>query len=99
MAGHPSILLRREVNGEGWSVTSAVASKKIGEREFACLEVKGRMRFYSDGPTEVVTTRYLSPDVPGHLVEQVEEFFRVGDKGAPTRYMVVHQKVSELKIQ
>ena len=99
LAGHPSILLRREVNGEGWRVTSASASKKIGGREFACLEIKERMRFYSDGPMEVVTTRYLSPEAPGHLVEEVEEFFRVGDKGALTPYMVVHQKVVELKIQ
>jgi len=37
--------------------------------------------------------------VPGHLIEQVEEFFRVGGEGASTPYMVVHQKVAELKIQ
>lgn len=99
LAGHPSILLRQEVNGEGWSVTSAKVSKRIGESEFACVEIKSRMRFYSDGPMEVFTTQYLSPEVPGHLVEQVEEFFKVGDKGVPTPHMVVHQKVVELKIQ
>src|SRR5215217_1880982 len=31
LAGHPSILLRQETNGGGWRVTSAKASKKIGE--------------------------------------------------------------------
>ena len=99
LAGHPSILLRQEVNGEGWRVTSAKASKKIGEREFECVEIKTRMRFYSDGPAEVLTTQYLSPEVPGHMVEELEEFFRVGDKGVLTPYMVIHQKVLELKIQ
>jgi hypothetical protein len=99
LAGHPSILLRQETNGFGWRVTSVKASKKIGEREFECVEIKGRMRFYSDGPAEAVTTQYLSPEVPGHVVEVIEEFFRVGEKGALTPYMVIHQKVAELKIQ
>jgi hypothetical protein len=99
LAGHPSILLRQEVNGEGWRVTSAKALRKVGEREFECVEIKKRMRFYSGGPAEVSTTQYLSPEVPGHVVEELEEFFRVGDGGALTPYMVVHRKVSELKIQ
>ena len=99
LAGYPSILLRRETNGEGWRITSAKASKKIGAREFECVEIKRRMRFYSDGPMEVMTTQYLSPEVPGHLVEQVEEFFRVGEKGVLIPSMVVHQKVLEIKIQ
>jgi hypothetical protein len=99
LAGHPSILLRQEVNGEGWAVTSAKASKRIGGREFACVEIKKRMRFHSGGPMEVLTTRYLSPEVPGHVVEELEEFYRVGEKGAPTPHMFVHQKVVELKIQ
>jgi hypothetical protein len=99
LAGHPSILLRQETNGEGWRVTSVQSSKKIGEREFACVEIKSRMRFYSDGPMMHVATQYLSPEVPGHLVEEIEEFFRVGDKGALTPYMVVHQKVVEVKVQ
>lgn len=99
LAGHPSILLRKEGNGHGWSITSAKASKKIGDREFACVEIKSRMRFYSDGPMEDVTTQYLSPEVPGHLVEEVKEFFRVGEKGVLTPHMVIHRKVVEIKVQ
>jgi hypothetical protein len=92
-------LLRQETNGEGWVVTSAKASKKIGEREFECVEIKRRMRFYSGGPMMHVSTQYLSPEVPGHVVEEMEEFYRVGEKGVLTPDMVVHQKVVELKIQ
>ncbi|HEV7893391.1 MAG TPA: hypothetical protein VGP08_22430 [Pyrinomonadaceae bacterium] len=99
LASHPSILLRQETNGEGWRITSARASKKVGEREFECVEIKKRMRFYSGGPMVHVTTQYLSPEVPGHVVEEVEEFYRVSDKGVLTLNMVVHQKVVELKIQ
>lgn len=99
LAGYPSILLRQETNGGGWRITSAKASKKIGDREFECVEIKKQMRFYSDGPMMHVTTQYLSPEVPGHMVEELEEFFRVGEKGVLTPYMVTHQKVVELKIQ
>lgn len=99
LASHPSILLRQEANGEGWRITSAKASRKIGEREFECVEIKRRMRFYSDGPMMHVSTQYLSPEVPGHFVEELEEFYRVSDKGVLTLDMVVHQKVVELKIQ
>ncbi len=100
LASHPSILLRQEVNGVGWSVTSARALKKIGEREFPCVEIKKRMRIYSGGQMDVLTTQYLSPHVPGHLVEEIQEFFKVGKKQErPTPYMVIHQKVVEVKIQ
>lgn len=99
LAGHPSVLLRRETNGEGWSITSVKASKKIGEREFECVEIENRMRFYSDGQMLDVTTQYLSPEVPGHFVEEVKEFYRVGSKGELTPSMVIHRKVVELKIQ
>lgn len=100
LASHPSIVLRKEVNGgPGWRVTSARVTKKIGEREFPCVEIKRRMRFYHHGPIDVITTQYLSPDVPGHLVEQIEEFFKVKKKQvSPAPYMVVHQKVVELKL-
>lgn len=100
LAGHPSILLRKEVNGVGWRVTSAKVLKKIGEREFLCVEIRERMSIYSDGHIDVVTTRYLSPEVPGHLVEEIQEFSRIGKKQerlAP--HMVIHQKVVEVKLQ
>ena len=99
LAGHPSILLRQETAGEGWRVTSAKVSKKIGGREFECVEIKSRMRFHSRGTMEDLTTRYLSPEVPGHLVEEVKEVFKVGEKGVLTPYMVSHLKAVELKIQ
>lgn len=47
-----------------------------------------------------MTTQYLSPDVPGHLVEEIQEFTKVEkEQTSSAPYMVVHQKVVELKLQ
>jgi hypothetical protein len=101
LASHPSIVLRSElVGGSGWNVTSPRVMKKIGEREFSCVEIKKWMRFYSQGPNDAMTIQYLCPDVPGHLVEERQEFFKV-KKGqrSSTPFQVVHLKVVELKLQ
>jgi hypothetical protein len=101
LASHPSVVLGKEVKGgSGWRVTSARVIKKIGEKEFPCVEIKKWLSIYSHGQIDVITTQYLSPNVPGHLVEQIEEYFKVKKKqrsSAP--YMVVHQKAVELKLQ
>jgi hypothetical protein len=101
LAGHPSIVLRKEVNGgSGWKVTSTRVIKKIGDREFPCVEIKKWMRFYSQGPNDAMTTQYLCPDVPGHLVEEIQEFFKVKkEQRSSTPFQIVHQKVVELKLQ
>jgi len=100
LASHPSIVLRKEVKGgPGWGVTSASVIRRVGEREFPCVEIKKRMRLSHRGPIDLITTQYLSPDVPGHLIEQIEEFFEVKEgqvSSAP--YLVVHQKAVGLKL-
>jgi len=101
LASHPSIVLRKDVKGgPGWKVTSTRVIKKIGDREFRCVEIKKWMRFYSQGPNDAMTTQYLCPDVPGHLVEEIQEFFKV-KKGhrSSAPFQIVHQKVVELKLQ
>jgi hypothetical protein len=101
LASDPSIVLRKEdLGGSGWRVTSARVMKKIGQAEFPCLEIKKWMSFYSDGPNDSMTTQYLSPDVPGHLVEEIKEFFKV-KKGqrSSAPFQVVHQKVMELRLR
>ncbi len=97
LSDHASIVLRKESNGLGWQVTSTRVTKKIGDREFRCVEIKRRMSINSDGLTDVTTTQYLSPDIPGHLVEMVQEFVKV-KQGKPMAVpdMVIHQKVVEL---
>jgi hypothetical protein len=99
LASQPSILLRKEVNGEGWRVTSARVKKTIGDKEFSCIEIKKSMRFFSDGPAESVTTQYRCPGVPGHMVEEIQELFRAWRRErSPTPFQVVHQKVVEIKL-
>ena len=98
LATTPSILLKYDVNGVGWSIASAHVVKKIAGREFLCLEIKKRMIIYSGGKLNVVTTQYLSPDVPGHLVEQTDEFFEIKNGSANALpKLVVYTKVVEIK--
>jgi hypothetical protein len=47
-----------------------------------------------------MTTQYLCLDVPGHLVEEIQEFFKVKrEQRSSTPFQIVHQKVVELKVQ
>lgn len=99
LAGHPSIVLRKEVNGEGWRVTSVRVKKTVGDKDFSCVEIKKSMRFFSDGPSEAVTTQYRCPGVPGHVVEEIQEFFKIKkEQRSSTPFQVVHQKVVEIKL-
>jgi hypothetical protein len=99
LASHPSIVLRKEVVDERWRVTSARVKKTISDKEFSCVEIKKSMRFFSDGPSESVTTQYRCPGVPGHVVEEIQEFFKIKkDQRSSTPFRVVHQKVVEIKL-
>lgn len=99
LSSHPSLVLRKEVNGEGWRITSARVKKMVGGKEFSCIEIKKSMQFFFDGPSESLTTQYRCPGVPGHVVEEIQELFRLkkGQRNS-TPFQVVHQKVSEIKL-
>lgn len=98
LASHPSVVLQKEHGSSGWRVNSARVTKSVGGRDFSCVEIKKWMRFHSDGPADDLTTQYLCPDVPGHMVEQISEFFRIkkGQRSSKP-FQVVHQKVVEVK--
>jgi hypothetical protein len=99
LASDASLVLRKEVNGEGWRVTSARVKKTVAGKAFSCIEIKKSMRFFSDGPSESLTTQYRCPGVPGHVVEETQEFFRL-KKGqrSLTPFQVVHQNVVEIRL-
>jgi hypothetical protein len=98
LASHPSVVLRKEFNGQGWRVTSMRVKKTVGDKNFSCIEIKKSMSFFSDGPSEALTTQYRCPGVPGHVVEEIQELFRIwkGER-SPSPFQVVHQKVVEIK--
>jgi hypothetical protein len=99
LASHPSVVLGKEVNDEGWRVTSARVKKSVGDKEFSCVEIKKSVRFYSDGPSESVTTQYRCPGVPGHVVEEIQELFKFKkEQRTATPFQVVHQKVTKIKL-
>jgi hypothetical protein len=97
LASHPTVVLREDSGRRTWEVASVRVVKKIGGREFKCVKTIAKSTI--PGPIEVITTQYLSPDVPGHLIEQVEEFYKVNKEGKErVLYMVVHQQVVEVRI-
>lgn len=97
LAGHATVVLRKDSGRTTWEVASVRVLKKIGGREFQCVKTIAKSTI--PGPMEVITTQYLSPDVPGYLVEQVEEFYKVNKEGKErVLSMVVHQQVAEVRI-
>lgn len=96
LAGHPTVVLRKDSGRTTWEVASVRVRKKIGQREFECVKTIAKSTI--PGPIEVITTQYLSPDLPGHLVEQVEEFYKVNKQGQKISYMIVHQQVVEIRL-
>jgi hypothetical protein len=99
LANHPTLILRNEYGRTTWEVASVRVLKKIGGREFSCVKTIHKTTIYVDGLMEVITTQYLSPDVPGHLVEELKEFYKVKKEGKePVPHMITHQQVVELKL-
>jgi hypothetical protein len=97
LAGHPELLLRREMGDHTWwAVVSVRARKKIGEREYRCVETRRRTAV-NDG--FALTTTFLSPEVPGHVVEEITEHCRTAkEPGAPTLSFVSHQQTAGVKV-
>lgn len=94
-ASHSTVLLRRESGENWWAITSLRARKRIGQREVLCIETRRRLAIVGG---HVVTTRYLHPDVPGHLVEEIKEFYReVKGRPQPVLWMVTHERTSAVR--
>ncbi len=93
-ASHSTVLLRRESGENWWAITSLRARKRIGQREVLCIETRRRLAIVGG---HVVTTRYLHPDVPGHLVEEIKEFYKPV-KGQPNRalWMITHERTAAM---
>jgi hypothetical protein len=93
LASNQKILLRKE-GPEEWAVTSSLVTKRVGDREYQCVEIKEKMTIYSGREIEVRTTTYLSPDIPGQLVEKIKTFHHINHKQvSPTPHLISHQKV------
>ena len=94
LSSHPTVLLRRSGPGQ-WTITSVRAKKHIGKKEYLCIETKARL---SPPNAHVVTTQYLHPDVPGHLVEEIKEFYKViKGKREPAPWLITHEKTSAIR--
>ena len=99
LASHSTLLLRREHGDTTWEVASVLVTKRIGGREVQCVKTIGKTTIYVDGLMEVITTQYSSPDVPGHVVEELQEFYKVDKEGRErVPHMIIHQQVMELKL-
>ena len=70
-----------------WSIKSVSAIRPIGHTRYRCLETIQRTRLVEG---YVVITQYLSAQVPGHLVEQIQRHYKAS---TPKPEMVIHERV------
>ena len=88
----PQILLKRQEGNELWSITSVRAIRRIGSKSYRCLETVQHSTMV-DG--YFVITQYLSAEVPGHLVEQIQRHYK---SSAPKPVLVIHERVVAVEI-
>jgi len=93
LARRPSLLIRRESGGNWWAITSVMATKRIGEQEYFCVKTQQRLAVPGG---HVVTTSYLHPDVPGHLVEETKEYYTDVGGQRERLWMVGHEQTAAI---
>ena len=97
VSGQSSIVVRREhSNGDWWAVTSAHVPKLIGDGIYECIELKAHVTM-ANGYVE--STKYVSPRVPGHLVEEINRFYKLdGPAKTPALSMITHEKTVKFQL-
>jgi hypothetical protein len=88
----PQILLKRQEGNELWSITSVRAIRRIGDKSYRCLETVQRSSMV-DG--YFVITQYLSAEVPGHVVEQIQRHYK---SSTSKPVLVIHERVVAVEI-
>jgi hypothetical protein len=88
----PQILLKRQEGNELWLITSVRTIRRIGGQSYRCLETVQRS---SSVDGYYVITQYLSAEVPGHLVEQIQRHYK---SSAPRPVLVIHERVVAVEI-
>jgi hypothetical protein len=92
LRGRPRIFLKRQEGDNYWSIISASAIRRIGNTTYRCLETV-QHTISNDGYVE--TTQYLSDQVPGHLVEQIQRHYK---SSTPKPVVVTHERVVAVEI-
>jgi hypothetical protein len=105
-APNPKIVLRQEYvptdaedkceqsnTVDWWAVTGSGIRKRIGDKEYDCVEVQDRNDFVGG---YVVTTMYLSSQAPTFWVESVKEFYKI-DKGQSKFSFIRTMRVMSIK--
>jgi hypothetical protein len=88
LAAHPSTWLRTEANKNYKVIKSLRELRQVGDRQLACVVVEERMEM-SGG--HQITTSWLSPEVPGHVVEKISQTWFEG------RQQRSHERVAEMR--
>ena len=80
-----------------WAVTSIGVKKKVGDREYLCVELKRDFYFGSDGYS--ITTDYVTADVPTYWIDQETVFYRVGkDRSKKTFHFTKNRRMLDFKL-
>lgn len=96
LMGDDAVLLRSETTAHGkpeqlghwWALVRLDRPKTIDGVVYLCIETRRRT---GDSDAYAIVTTFLSPEVPGHVVEEVIEYFKVPDHQRP--WMVTVEKV------
>lgn len=92
---HLVLLKRIEHDGDYWEV-KGFSVRTINGREYRCIKTEQRMTLV-DGFTVII--KHLNPDVPGHVLEEVHEYYTKNSKSRdPTLTMMTRKFVKTFRI-
>lgn len=93
----PQIILRYLSPAENWSISAIDKQRVIKQNAVACVELKLRKKISIDEYVE--TIQYLSPQVPGHVVEEFKAFYKNSpDQKQPLLQYTSHEKTTQVSL-
>jgi hypothetical protein len=90
---HPTICLRWE-SGKNYGVIKSIrATRTVGGKKYSCVVLEKRMALDNDGFS--LETAYLSPEVPGFVVERTQDIYKSTEDRKPLR---IHERVKSVTV-
>jgi hypothetical protein len=89
---HPTICMRWEAGKNYGVIKSIRATRTVGGKKYSCVVLEKRMALPNDGfSLEIV---YLSPEVPGFVVERTQDIYKSTEDKKPLRIRERVKRVS-----
>lgn len=78
-----------------WWAVASIGKRKIGDREYPCVEIKHPWRFSVDG--YVLITECVNPEIPDYIIEREQVFYKLEKDNKKTLSFVRLWKMLSLK--